>query len=999
MLLATAGMSLGVLASAGGAWAQQAQPAAAPAPPASGKTDKSKDKSKKDENASVQEVVVTATGTNIAGIAPVGSESIAITRSQALDTGVTTVDDLISKMPQVSELSSPNGALREGGTSGYGTPAGGGANTVSGTAVNLRGIGAQATLTLVDGHRLAMSGTASTFTDANQIPLAALQTVEIIADGNSAIYGSDAIGGVVNYVTRKDFNGIQVGARSTFVDGYDEYGADIVVGRTWENLGHLGGGNFILAYDYDYREAMPMTTHPYLENDLTQYGGYDRRILGTDGAVNGGVGPNQTNNEATPGALTSINYCSQWVGVLSACNPFGSASYVYFSAPAGAGLGLTGADLSTTPSLEDVANYTDYLGEMQRHQVTAFYNQDLTPWLSLYAEELFTKRTVITRGSEYSEFNPTITINPGDIYYIAPPAAPAGYSYGGPEYVDYNFYAHGAPNWTTSNPDDMSTTIVGLKAKLWGDWGGDLSFDYGIDHACGICQLNDNIDIGAFQHEVDIGAINPYSSAPLTASQLEAIEGSNIQYSHMIIEDGVLKLNGTLFSLPGGDVKAAFGGEIYYNEEHLQNGANRSPGEQGAYAPVPNGYNIFIWDNNTSLSRTIASAFGELFIPVIGDANQLPLVKSFAIDAAARFDHYSDVGDTTNPKIAVTWKLTDDFKLRASWGTSFRAPALTDVNPFVFSAKVAVPGFVNLSGNPAYGPMFGDNVGFVIGSQAGIKPETARNWSTGFDYNPDWFSGFTLSATYYNIDYTNQIASPAVFPNALLSPAFAAEYAAYIHPIPANPGCTGPSNYNAEQQAFANAIGIYGNPTPAQICSMNVWLDGRETNSASTTESGLDMTANYRFRVGEDLINLNATATRVMTEKLEQVAGAPILNVLGTIGYMVPWRGRGDVTWAHGPVVANVYMNYVGSYLNNTPTPGTPNTNVSAWITFDASLTFNFNKISDSYWAKGLRTEISAQNLFDRAPPLVLTAGYAAFDAAQANPFGRMVTLQVTKDF
>jgi iron complex outermembrane receptor protein len=988
MLLATAGLSLGI-AAAGQAWAQET-PAKAPA---SDQT-KSGDKARKDQGTSVKEVVVTATGTNIAGIAPVGSETVAISRSQVLSTGVTTLNDLMVKLPQVSSLSSPNGNLKLGGTAGYG------GNTVQGTAVNLRGIGAQATLTLVDGHRLAMSGTASTFTEANQVPIAALQTVEIIADGNSAIYGSDAVGGVINFVTRKDYDGAQANARATFVDGYNEYGASLTVGHTWEELGHLGRGNFILSYDFDDRQAMPDSTHPYMQNVLTQYGGWDRRILGTNGAVNGGVGPGQTSNQALPGALTSIGYCSQWVGFFNACNPFGSATYVYFSPPAGNGVGLTAADLSSTPSLGDPALVTDYLGRMRRHQVTAFFNQELTPEISFYAEELFTKRDTFSRGSQYgSPFNMNTIIRPGDLFYIAPPAAPPGSSYGGPEYVAYNFQAHGAPNWATDNPDSLSTTIVGFKATLPRDWSADLSFVYGIDHACGVCQINDNVDIGAFQHQVDIGGINPYSSAPLTAAQLATFIGSNIQQSHMIVEDGVLKLNGSLFALPGGEVKLAVGGEYYFNKEHLQNGANRSPGEQGAYAPVPNGYNIFIWDNNTNLSRNVVSAFGELFVPVVGEANALPFVKAFNVDAAARFDHYSDFGDTTNPKVSAAWQVTDDFRFRGSWGTSFRAPALTDINPFVFSAKVAIPGFLNFTGNPAYGPMFGANVAFVIGAQPGIQPERAHNWSTGFDYNPNWFKGFSLSATYFSINYTNQIVSPPVFPGALLNPTLAVQYAAYLHPVPANPGCTGPADYNAEQKAYASTIGIYGNPTPAQICSLNVWLDGRETNAVGTTETGLDMTADYRFDIGQDSVNLNATVTRFITQKLQQISTAPITSVLGTYGYLVPWRGRGDITWMHGPLAANLFINYVGSYLNNTPTPGTAQTTVPAWVTFDASLTFQIDRLSKANWARNLRLQASAQNLFDRTPPLVLTGGYGAFDASNANVFGRMVSLQVTKDF
>jgi iron complex outermembrane receptor protein len=948
---------------------------------------------------------VVVTGTNISGIAQVGSETITLDRDQVLSTGVTTLNQLLVKLPEVSNLGSPNGTLREGGTTAYGTPAGGGGNNVQGTSVNLRGIGAQATLILVDGHRLALSGTQATFTEANQIPLAALSRVDVIADGNSAIYGSDAVGGVVNFVMRKDYEGVEASARGSFVDGYDEFGASITAGHTWDHLGRLGAGNFVLSYDYDHRDNMPMSSRPYLGNVLTQYGGWDRRILGNNGALNGGVGPGQNSNQSTPGAFTNIAYCDDYFFGTCFDPGTGGSSYVYFSAPAGNGVGLTGADLVTTPSLRDVAHDQDYLGRMWRHQAAGFFNQDLTSWLNFYFEGFFTKRDTYSRGSQYgSPFNMNIVVNPGDPFYIAPPPSAPGYFYGGPEYVAYSFYAHGAPNWGTDNPDETWTAIAGFKATLPHDWNADLSWDEGLDHACGVCQIGNNIDIGAFQHQVTIGAINPYDNTPLTPTQLATFLGTNIQLSHMIVQDAKLKFDGPLFTLPGGEVKAAVGGEYYYNKEHLQNGANRSPGEQGRYAPPPPGYNVFEWDNNTNLSREVESAFAEVFVPIIGDANALPFVKALNVDAAVRYDSYSDFGDTTNPKIGLTWDVNDEFTARGSWGTSFRAPALTDINPFVFSAKVAIPNFVNFSGDPDLGPMFGDNVAFVIGAQPGIQPETAQTWSAGWDYLPHWIDGFKFSATYFNIAYQNQIVSPPIFPGVFFdgTGALAKQYKSYIHPVPANPGCTTPADYNAEQKAYDATIGIYGNPTVAQICSLNVWLDGRETNAASTLEDGVDLLASYAFESSVGAWNVNLDVTRNITENIRSVVNGPEISQIGKLGFLVRWRGRGGVTWSDGPWVANLFVNYVGPYLNappNGPTAGTPTKTISDWTTFDATVQYSFDSLAGWDGFKGTRLSLGAQNIFDRDPPIVLTAGYGAFDANNANPFGRIVTVNLTKDF
>ena len=286
-------------------------------------------------------------------------------------------------------------------------------------------------------------------------------------------------------------------------------------------------------------------------------------------------------------------------------------------------------------------------------------------------------------------------------------------------YVASYFPAH-ISHFVTTNPDDNFTLITGFKVDMPWKWHGDVSYTYGRDRTCGICQIGSNLDVGAFQHAVNTGAINPLSNEPLTAAQKAMFLGDNIQWSRMGIKDFNTKFNGPLFDLPGGTVRAAVGFEYYYNSEHIVNGANRTnvPSEgivEGSPLP-PDGYegvgcvapypcpprttpNQFAIDNIGGLNRKVTSAYGEIYIPVVGKGNAIPLVQALEIDAAVRYDHYSDFGDTTNPKVGVTWKVDDDLKLRGSWGTSFRAPTLTDINPFVFSVKVGTS-FPNYTTDP-----------------------------------------------------------------------------------------------------------------------------------------------------------------------------------------------------------------------------------------------------------------------------------------------------------
>lgn len=983
----------------------------------------------------LHEIVVTATGTNIAGIAPVGMESVTLGRKEILSSGLTDAYSVLQQLPQVVN-SAPAGVAnyRLGGTSGYGS-AYGGVNTSQGTAINLRGLGPQATLILVDGHRVTPSGTAGVFTPADQIPVAALQSIQIIEDGNSAIYGSDAVGGVINYVIRKDMNGVEIAPRATWTHGYDEQGISLVGGHTWSSLGSLGGGNFMVAVDYDHRGAMRYTSSPYLSDNLTQFGGLNNEIRGsalggsvTTGAVNGGVGPGQpgqapntsggTGPVANPGAASNVGWCDNY-------NPFGScATYLYRALPSGSGV-PTYAQTLAQPNLADRAPQQDFFGRLWRYQLAAFYNQQLGPRVRVSFEGFWTKQDIWTSASQYNSSGlPIVTVDPTSPYYIAPPS-PAG----GPMTIDMSPSALGLPLWYTDNPDTNWTAITGVKASLWADWMADFSVTVGRDVTCGECQIGDQVDSGALQYAVNQGQINPLSSARLTAAQLAMFMGSNVQWSHMGIEDYVLKLNGTLFHLPAGPLKAAFGTEFQHNTESIANGASRtdipSQGIQESSALPPVGYegvgcsapltcpprtrpNQFAWDNINGKSRRIASAFAEFYVPLVAPHSHVPLVRSLTLDAAERYDHYSDFGGTQNPKISFTWAVNRDLKFNGSWGTSYRAPSLVDINPFVFSVKVPISGFPNFTGDPAipgFSPVPGlklSNVGYMIGDQTHLQPERAHTWSLGFDLKPRAVRGLELSTTYYHIHYTNEIFAPPVFPGVMLNPATYQLYKAYVHPVnnPADCSASNP-HYDPSLQPFINAVAIYGIVTPAQLCGIQVWIDGRNTNIGDMTEAGVDMNVKYHVRdaLGSWMFGLDAT--KVVTQLLKPVSTAPQTSILGKLGSggNVPWRGRGTLGWSRGPLSATLFVNYTGTYVNNNPLPGRSDSQVASWTTFDLNLGFDFGALYSSGFMQNTRLSLSAQNLFARNPPLVLTATGASFDANNANIFGRIVSLQLSMGF
>lgn len=946
----------------------------------------------KDEDTNVQDgdatqdpgnaAAIVVTGTNISGVKPVGSEAITLDREQILATGQTSPADVVRTLPQVRNL----GEYREGGTQG-------GNNNQQGNAINLRGLGSSATLVLVDGHRVVSSGASQTFTEANQVPLAALERIEVIADGSSAVYGSDAVAGVVNFVTRRNYDGVEASIRGSNSNGGFEVTPGLTVGKTWDDVAGLGRGNLIVNYEYTTRDPYLRGKNPYLLQDLRQFGGADNRLSGT------------TATAGTPGNI----YVALPGGAQNATLPRAGGN-TYYGLPVGANDHLTPANLLLNqPNLVDSAYFTDYTGRLRHHHVAAFFNQELGSWLSLFVQGTYSNRTTTSRTLNTENLNvtlkpvlynaanaPTATPNP---YYIAgiPNVAP-----GSAINVQYNLLGQiGPSNWSGSNESYVVTG--GLRASLPHRWKGEFYYTHGRDNACNYCQIGKNVDSAAVQYLIDTGAINPLSSVPLTSAQIAMFTGDNVQRSRDTADDAVLKFDGPLFRLPAGEVRAALGGERNKLSNGNLNGANRDI------------HNNFLVDTDFDTSRgerTIWSAFAELYVPIIGQDMEVPLVQSFTVDGAVRYDHYSDVGKTTNPKVGATWVVNDSLTLRGSWGTSFRAPALPDVNPQAISTGLAIAFFPNASGDPRivndfdFGPgsRF-TTIAYVGGANPAIKPEEATTWSVGGDFKAPFDRNLKFSATYYSIKYNNRISGPDVF-GAFLAAGGYPDYRGlsnFIIPIHNPAGCsnTDTSTLDPVLQAYLGRTLLYGgginNP-----CSVHVLLDGRNTNLAATEQDGLDAQLGYFLPVSGGGISFDASVNKVFHNREQVSAGQAFVERLGYYNTAIAWRGRGTlgVFW-HG-FSANLFANYTGSYINDRAIDSSGNAvaaqKVDTYTTFDLNLGYSTEFAGRRSFMKAFRASVNFQNVTDKAPPIVLTSG-SVFNGAYSNPFGRTVTVQLSTSF
>lgn len=977
------------------AWAQSTTPeqAADPAGP------EQVDSQAQGDQVSDEETII-VTGSNISGVKPVGNTATVLTREDAVKAGYTTPAELLRTLPQVRS------AEYEGdfGTGSFSIQNAGGANTVS-----LRGVGS--TLILIDGRRSVQTGGSFNITEANQLPLAAIERVEVVADGASAVYGADAVAGVINYIVRKDYDGAEVTLRGNNNVGGFEHGLDATLGTTWGDVGGLGRGNILLSYSYANREPYLAGKNPFLRTDARSVGGLDRRISGPSAVT--GFNPviviqnRPTNNATLPSA----------------------GANTYYGVPAGPGTGLTLADLRLNdPDISDLSYFTDYAGARERHQAALYFNQEIGESVEVFFQANYLNRKNRTRNASanvpvnmnptlYNAANqPTATPNPN---YIAIPGVTPGF----PPLllrtdltVLYPIFKETGAR-VIEGTDETYNLTGGIRFSLPYEWKGEAFYTFGRNEGCSYCVASGFVNRTAFQYQVNIGAINPLSSLPLTDAQLASFTGAQRQIGHNGLDDAVIKFNGPLFDLPGGTVRAAFGGErmktFNYNENVTVAGINN------VVTQLTN-------RNSSYINRTVWSAFGEVYVPLIGQDMDIPFMKSLTASAAVRFDDYSDTGQTTNPKFGLTWEVADFLSIYGSWGKSFVAPSLTDINPAAYvsatvPARLAQPigaadttRFTGIPFAPLGLTLF-NNIGILLGSNPALQPQTSTNWTLGAEFKPG--GGFRANVNYFNIDYRNKIVFPqtiAEFSRGLTNGGYRG-YEPQIIEINNPATCVNGNLSTADpvlqailsRPVYNAASGVGSLDAFDNLCAIQGILDSRFLNLGRSKTDGLDIDVSWTGMAGE--VGLNASATvNVVFHNDEVVApGAPSVSRLGYLGdppNPLKWRGRANIGASYRGFTTTLFGNYAGSFINDqnliAPTNADgPDVKIPAYTTFDLNVGYSTDfEGRESGFLKGFRASVTVLNLFDRDPQRVLNKeGY--FLPGRSNPFGRTVSVQLTGSF
>jgi len=629
---------------------------------------------------------------------------------------------------------------------------------------NLRGQGSAATLVLLNGRRVAAQGTTGAAVDVNQIPFMALDHVEVLKNGASAVYGTDAVGGVINFITKKNYKGFGASGSSDVT----QYGdAPIYRLSAIAGVGDLATQHFNIMGTVGYSWVFPLQAKDRSWINTFQHDrglGVDTRgtpfativnLAGTAFPTTGSFPflPGSTTQRATGGinllrlpgqpgcaAGTDMGIYDQDVwgapGNALAC-AFDTGRNVYLQQQIntltyyGRGamrfggheiaLELTGSDAKSNKKFSQV--------QITPNTTTQNYQYKLVPGVN---------------DAAYAQvYNTLIGAFPG-LAATIPYGKGFSYRWRCMECGEREIDTH-----TKTFRAELSAT-----GPLFADW----NYDAGISYADS--RSDSKLGSGYYYQDALIaalnsGAVDPFlfpgqsqSAAGLAAIKAASAEGLTLYGGKYSVKQGDLSASGSLFDLPAGAVKMAAGVD-YRREQYRFDGDPRAVSAQRTVIAAP-------YDNGNALAgvhRDIKAVYAELLIPIL---------SSLELDAKGRIDHYTGFGTTKNPDISLKFRPWKPLMFRASYNTAFRVPSFNQLfNPLVSSTytgsdfadpKNCPGGKVNAG---AGCPSLNNNVNIINGGRPDLGPETAKEYGAGIVIEPS--SHFSATVDWWRIDRKNTI--------------------------------------------------------------------------------------------------------------------------------------------------------------------------------------------------------------------------------------------------
>ncbi len=974
---------------------------------------------------------VSVTGTNIKRLDVEKVLPVTLLNQEAMEArNAITPADLLTALPQVTNL--PINETTQGSAGARGDIA----------AINLRGIGASNSLVLLDGRRLVAhptSGGLNYSTNINQLPTQGIAQIEILRDSASSVYGSDAVAGVVNYIMRRDFRGTELRVRFGAPEQGEGQSIQTTLGYGMDFAG--GKGRIFATIDYLYRDAI------YLS---------DRDFTKSANHIAQAPAPFNVPGSGFDGRAV--------VGIYPTFLIAGSATTNYFR-PVNGALTLTSAAPTRAANPEFYTDLNTYFIGQPRSNRTNVYSSaeyDIKPQITAFGDVLYYNAHSMTQRQPISITAPTVDMlaplsvdnpyNPYGSRFYDPAGAPnpdgTPRLVGTPKQISLaSEYIKGNPPDKTLVDADTYRIVAGLRGKFFSTWtweiGSLFSRSSVVDRSPYYVRESllqkalMRTDASAFNpfgytFKVVNGAVVPDQVYNNPQSVLNTFDQGFRRDGRSELRSADGRASGQIFDLWSGPVSLAVGAEgrresfsdlrpPYVSVNPPNSGLDPTDNDFLQFPPAP--------DSNGH--RTVASAYAETVIPLSEAKNHVPLVQQFEVTGSARYEHFSDFGSTTKPKVGVNWRPASFVMLRASYSEGFTAPSL----PLLYQ-----PAQYNTSGgtgtiDPYRNPVTNEG-GYatrtISSGNRQLKAADSIGRSIGAVVDVPMVKGLSFSADYWEISRTNVISSRSTTEilntDANLLRAATVSALSSGTPIGSINLGSGTSAYKGDPAVVRYAvspadIAAFANSTNAAVVGQILSISTPFLNLAEDFASGWDLSLNYvsrafsfgRFTLNSDWAYLRRSytiqappnATPVVTDRIN-INGASRWHNASTIAWrMKNWSAGWSAYYTGsfgdtGATTTQALWDSLGhpTYITKQFTAGSYSYyyRIHDSLTYNATVAYHFGSSAPS-WLHATSLRLGIINVFDKAPPLASGATGYSTGVYQNLLAGRTWTFEVTKQF
>ena len=944
-----------------------------------------------DQPAQVKEVVIT--GSRIPQPGLTSSSPLSVINDQEVKLqGTTNAESLVNSLPSVF---ASYGANVSNGSTGTAT-------------VNLRGLGTQRTLVLIDGKRLMPGDPALPVADLNQIPATLIDRVEVVTGGASAVYGSDAIAGVVNFIMKKDFEGLRLDSQYSFYQhnnddagsqainkarGFPVPSGNVTDGATWDFTAVLGasspdGKGNVTAYA-GYRNTQAVT------ENKRDFSNCSFSAVGNAALICAG------SSTSFPGRFTAITLASQPSKTIadssgnlspytSAANSFNFAPYNYFQRPD------------------------------ERYTAGAFAHYQVKPWMDVYSSFMFmddhTVAQIAPSGAFFGNVFNTNCDNPllsaAEVTQWCTSQGLGG-TQNTPLFIGRR-NVEGGPRQDDLRHDSYRM-VLGAKGDFADAWTYDVYAQYGATvYSENYLHDLSKVKIGRALEVVNVagtptcksvvdgsdpncvpwnifklGGVTPAAIAYLDTPGFK--EGATTEQIVNASISGDLGKYGMKSPWAKDGVGVALGAEYRREALDYRTDAEFQSGDlAGQGGPTPSTHGSF----------DVKEIFGEIRVPVIQDA---PMAKELSLEGGYRTSDYSSSGHINSYKVSGDWQVIDDVRFRGSFQRAVRAPNINELftpqavglfggqDPCAGAAPTAslaacqnmgvtAAQYHNIIQCPAA------QCNGLFGGNPNLKPEESDTRSYGVVFTPTFIKGFSATVDYFDINVKGAIGPLAA----------ATTLASCVS--------TGNPLFCARVHRAPTTGVIFGDPT-GFVAAGNV-------NAGFLATKGFDVEMNYRTNLSDwgmgDMggLHFNLVGTYTKIQDSQASPTAPVVHCAGFFGPQCgtptpKWRQKLRTTWTtpwHMALSAD--WRYIGDSTATVGGPNMVNHKIAAYNYLDLSGTWNFKD--------GMQLRAGVNNIFDKAPPVLDSSnlGLSSPPFGNGNTFpqvydalGRTIFIGITADF